>query len=545
MSFFSPPNVEELAAQNKVGELAKALEYKDSFFVRNVRRILRRLNGCARSISFFKSLLCELTLGLLLGGRKYSQSRFSHSEGRIHMDAVSALAELGTPAAKEALVALMDSSDSQLRLHVIRCWGRVRDKKALPSIIAVLETAEPEVRTAAVSALGQIGGPQTIGPLIAALIEHEAPSSSAVRSYGVLFESRDAPKAAQEALLAIGRPAVSSLIDGLKEESEPLRWKVAETLAKIGDVRAVEPLATMIYGIENRPPWDDHGWQEIVFFLAKSGDKGVVPYLSEILENTQDLELSEQTIQYLEELEDAEAVPALVDTLRSSAPALRQSALRALKSLGWRPRSEMERALELVADPDSLSAQEEQELVDMGYDAIDTAVSLLPPDRQIPLLAEFDCERSFKALTGWFYGPDLDAASIAAFHLGRMGTDEAVSILVQQLKRPASSLHKSNKDRWLQAVVYGLKQVRNRGWRPLETVLDYLADKDASQYGTRYVLEALSGAGWQPRTKRHRAAIARVKIAAEHARRDSIAFHGGIWQPPQEYYKWQEEACLE
>lgn len=50
----------------------------------------------------------------------------------------------------------------------------------------------------------------------------------------------------------IGSPAVPKLIDSLMDEEEHVRYNVAETLGKIGDKRAIEPLLKLIEKDNNR-----------------------------------------------------------------------------------------------------------------------------------------------------------------------------------------------------------------------------------------------------------------------------------------------------
>jgi HEAT repeat protein len=112
-------------------------------------------------------------------------------------------------------------------------------------------------------------------------------------------------KAAAEALVQIGAPAVEPFMAALKDESWSVRRTAAEALGQIGDARAVEPLTA---ALKDR---NDH-W------------------------------LRHYAAEALGQIGDARAVEPLVAALKEPYANVRKAAAEALEALGWQPdRTEM------------------------------------------------------------------------------------------------------------------------------------------------------------------------------------------------------------
>jgi HEAT repeat protein len=144
--------------------------------------------------------------------------------------AVPALTELGSQSLP-AIARLLDSPDADSR------WWAVRTLASHPNLdvsllLRALADAAPEVRQAA--ALGLCSQPHesAIQPLVRALGDAD----------GLVADL------AAKALVAIGRPAVESLIEVQKEANASARILSMRALAEIADPRAIPVMMSAIEG---------------------------------------------------------------------------------------------------------------------------------------------------------------------------------------------------------------------------------------------------------------------------------------------------------
>jgi HEAT repeat protein len=168
------------------------------------------------------------------------------------------------------------------------------------------------VRRAAARALGQVGDPRAVEPLIATL-EH--------------WGDADVRKAAAEALVKIGAPAVEPLIAALKDEVERVRKAAAETLVKIG-APAVEPLIAAWRDSSN---W--HVRQAAVGALGQIGDARAVKPLIGALKN-RDEYMRKAAAWALGQIGDPRAVEPLIAALKDEVEWVRKAAAWALVKIG-------------------------------------------------------------------------------------------------------------------------------------------------------------------------------------------------------------------
>ncbi len=137
---------------------------------------------------------------------------------------VSALLELG----EEALPALLDltkSSNADSRWWALRALA-IAPRAQTEWLIPFLEDPAPEVRQCAALGLSEKAGEAAIQPLVRALSDDDA-------MVGDL---------AAKALIRIGKPAVSTLIEAAQSESQPVRIYAVRALAEIRDYRAIPAL---------------------------------------------------------------------------------------------------------------------------------------------------------------------------------------------------------------------------------------------------------------------------------------------------------------
>jgi HEAT repeat protein len=127
----------------------------------------------------------------------------------------------------------------------------------------------------------------------------------------VLLDGSDAMvAAADEALVALGPPAVGVLIDGLADEEEELRRAAARALGRIGDHRAVEPLIARL--ADER--WDDIAAAVIEALGRIGGPRAVDALLAETGDGVP-LHRQVWAIAALGGLGDPTVVPRLLDVM--------------------------------------------------------------------------------------------------------------------------------------------------------------------------------------------------------------------------------------
>jgi len=155
------------------------------------------------------------------------------------------------------------------------------EKQGLSELVKALhEHTDPQVRQYAAYLLGQAKNPRAIQPLIESLADFD----KSVREQATI------------ALSAIGKAAIGSLAEAMKDPKWETRYRAAEALGKIADEKAVQPL---ISGLKDSR---DH-----VRYMAAKG---------------------------LHELGDTDAVEPLIILLKDENTYVRLMAVHALSAMG-------------------------------------------------------------------------------------------------------------------------------------------------------------------------------------------------------------------
>ena len=141
---------------------------------------------------------------------------------------VSALIELG----EEAIPALLDLTKSS---NADSRWWALRALAASPLsstgwLIPFLDDPAPEVRQCAALGLAEKADEAATQPLVRALNDEDAMVCNL----------------AAHALVKIGKPAVPSLIEAVRDESQAVRIHAIRALAEIKDYRAIPVLMQVI-----------------------------------------------------------------------------------------------------------------------------------------------------------------------------------------------------------------------------------------------------------------------------------------------------------
>lgn len=179
--------------------------------------------------------------------------------------------------------------------------------------IAMLKGPDPQGRVRAATALGRSGDPRAVQPLIAAMLKDG--------------HQTELGFAAEQALEWIGRPAVGPLLELLKQQSSYyVRQQCVDILGTIGDVRAVEPLISLL----KDPAAPRH---LVATALGSIGDRRAVSPLISLLQGS-DWYLKEHAALALGNIGDRAAVPSLITLLSDPKSGARSAAADALGRIG-------------------------------------------------------------------------------------------------------------------------------------------------------------------------------------------------------------------
>jgi len=173
--------------------------------------------------------------------------------------AAEAMPHVADSAALRALVQLLE--DEATRDTAAEVLGRLKDPGALVPLVAVMKSQDPTARRMAAEALEQLADPLSVDAWIEAmaypdLVDIAARSLKRIadlreRIAEILDRLRDIEDtvALEEArigvsmdLIALGRPAVTELLEALNDGLWVVREAAAQALGIIGDLRAVELL---------------------------------------------------------------------------------------------------------------------------------------------------------------------------------------------------------------------------------------------------------------------------------------------------------------
>jgi HEAT repeat protein len=137
---------------------------------------------------------------------------------------------------------------------------------------------------------------------------------------------------AEDALVKIGKPSVQPLCDALKSENADVRRDAAETLGKIGDARAVEPLILAVKN-QDRNGGRVAGAGAAAAALSEIKDaRAVEPFIAALKD--EDKVVREVAAVALGKIGDARAVEPFIAALKDEDKAVREVAAVALGKMG-------------------------------------------------------------------------------------------------------------------------------------------------------------------------------------------------------------------
>lgn len=214
----------------------------------------------ARAIEVLAKLQGEDTSGLML-------SRIRDPVPGVRAAAVACLANHGTPEmirqATEVLDDMLSDAEARVRVEAAKALGTIREPLFRERLVQLLYDGDPEVVRGAISAIRRRAAHDPFSPVY-------------VPSLVALLASRRLKQEAREALVALGEPAVPTLVHFLKDPDEQpwVRRALPKTLARIESDDGIEGL------LEALPSEDD--WflrRKLIEALAglPAGRQGAVP----------------------------------------------------------------------------------------------------------------------------------------------------------------------------------------------------------------------------------------------------------------------------
>jgi len=206
------------------------------------------------------------------------------------------LERLGTPAARQALLAAVDGVGGALQIGVIHSLGAVHETAAVPRLFALADSQDAGIAAAALRALGEIGGPQVVGslqerrrrtpaeqraPVTQALLEalercdQPADREACLAAYRALYAGSEpllVRIAALEGLVRLdGEKAAPLILKALEEPAPELQGVAAQYVRTL-------PGAGLTAAFAARLPQADQAVQcALLAALAERGDRAAVP----------------------------------------------------------------------------------------------------------------------------------------------------------------------------------------------------------------------------------------------------------------------------
>jgi HEAT repeat protein len=390
-------------------------------------------------------------------------NRLYDADLNVRYHVIEALGRIGSADAVEPLLRIVRERDPYLAFAALDALAIIAEPSAMPEVIALID--DPALGTAAIDTLAAVGNEQAAAPLAAALTTAPAPTVICnalarihdrlqrelgegelvadlvraqldpaaasrlishipqatdqelpgvarvlgwVRAPGVenvlceLLRHAPSRKNAQEALIAIGKPAVPHLLRLLQDEAADVRQAVAGVLGQIGAHESVADLSALLPSEEP---------EVIVTVVAALGSIG-----------------------------SPAAFDALLPLLGHSNAAVRHAAVSAINSIAHP--STAARIVDLLSDRSSLVRECAVRIAGyFGYaDCLDRVLALLGDESAhvrravAEHLPYYDDGRVIGALDRVLQDPDVSVRAAAARSLAHVDAERGMPLLTQALR---------------------------------------------------------------------------------------------------------------
>lgn len=318
--------------------------------------------------------------------------RFKDPDAFVRDEALNLVASKGLKGVIPALLPLTESENDQTRLHAIFALSKMGDPALAPKFVGWLSDPDPEIRVIASGALRSPACEDAVPSLRKALSDPEPSVREAALVTLTALKSRDAEpdviallrdanaKIRKQAALYLtykGTPeCVPRLIESLNDDNDEVRDAAFQALGTLKDLRARTPLKTLLRSDDTKSRWSAtwalaqlgvrEEWPEIVaivlseegasspenvIFMAQAMfGKDAGPEIMKLMREQDAPRLRQEAVGALARLNFKEAIPDILESLKSDNDGLRMSASNAL--LQMKAVEAVPRLMKQLADPD-------------------------------------------------------------------------------------------------------------------------------------------------------------------------------------------------
>lgn len=376
---------------------------------------------------------------------------------QVKSSAVEALSIIEGKKAIPTLVELFKKEKHpEVTQKIVSALAGFYDQQLVPIFIEALQNSNQETVKAAKDGLRLIGKPaaQSLRGVLKNDRENTEVLKSAIILLGEIGDEAAVPvliqflnswnstlsEAAGDALVMIGTPAVSSLIDNLKISRFQTSNKAAKVLGEIGDEAAIPALAAVL------KDKNFHGDYEVVEALGRIGQ----PAVPAIIEASKNDLVKNAAKRCLVEIGEP-AIPILITALLNENVFARSLAASALEELNWTPQTEAEKIAYLIAK------KEWPALVKIGSAAVPEIIGILKDDNPsmrrsaAKTLGQIGDPRAVDPLIKTLYDPYSDIRATAVTALAQIGDKRAV--------KPLKKLRRDENENVRQAVKDAIEKI--------------------------------------------------------------------------------------
>jgi len=302
----------------------------------------------------------------------------------LRQDAMGILKAIKDPRMGEFLIVALKNENANIRAAAAEALGDRKDRRAVRALIKALADSSSSVQYHAITALGKIGDISAIAPLVSLLAgDHKYITAFVLKEMG--WRPRDMNHAMLyylalrdwEALAGLGTAVIPDLLARLKDDNdEKFLAGIAETLGKIRDPIAIEPLIAALESEANRKRFQFYGpfYQAVESALTNIGAPAV-PALVDILKNAGRPDIARSVaVRVLGKIKDGRAIEPLIEAYGDEH--MRWAVIQALVNIKD-PRSAEVLAANLTEGKNSMFKMLGEALAEMGAPAVPHLIKVL------------------------------------------------------------------------------------------------------------------------------------------------------------------------
>lgn len=444
------------------------IEYRVKLYDANTKKLIYKGNfeGSAKKESYkfvpeySQYLPLDIALALNLGRLNYLSDILENNILVVeHSEVVESLAKVDDLRTVNALIRYLRDGDYDTRRLAVRALSKMKNKKSVEPLVQALSDENEYIQEMVAEALGIIGDKRAIKPLIKAL------------------DNRDIRSEAVEALAKIGDArAIEPILKDLEYKRWFYRIEAGEALARLGSEKGIEIL------IEYTKDMDKNTRNRAIEALGRIGGDVAVKHLLELLrdENTRE-EAEDELDDYIKNAEICNT-ELFIDAVKDDDPIIMIMAIKALaKAKDHRAVDLLKRCLKNENKAVRVSAIWSIERYE-DCKAVPTLIQdLRDKDEDVRyhaamVLKNFKCRESVEALAKALDDEYYLVYRYAAYSLGEIGSDMAITALIRFLE--------TRKDNYAAQGLGKVKDKRALG-RAVEPLIKALLNPGLAYDGSR------------------------------------------------------------